>query len=127
MIRVIAVIPSAVCGIMDQIILHKCIRRIDWHNPIPGYVMYIVILNLYVAAAYPFTVACTLILRIRGTSAHQRTRCPHALHVNGFVADIVYLIAGYGQSVVTGFYDSRMVLPASGHYYDQPACCFFRS
>ena len=124
MVRVCTVIPAAVCRVVNQVVLYHCICGVDRYNTVTCYVMYIVVADRHIATADPFAVSCILISGITACSTYQFAACPYALHVDCFVAYIVYFISFNGKSCVVRLYGTGMISAVSCHKNDQSACSF---
>ena len=93
MVRVCTVIPVAVCRIVDQVVLYRCICCVDRYNTITSYIMYIVVVDLYITASDPVTISCILVSGVTAASTNQCTACPYALHIDCLVANIVNFVS----------------------------------
>ena len=124
MVRVCTVIPAAVCRVVNQVVLYHCICGVDRYNTVTCNIMYIVVADRHIAAADPFAVSCILISGITACSTYQFAACPYALHVDCFVAYIVYFISFNGKSCVVRLYGTGMIAAVSCHKNDQSACAF---
>ncbi len=98
--RVPAVIPLLTGAPGNQVIFRHAAVRVDQHNTVPGYVIDIVVRHIDIRPAYPFLAACLL----ASCAAHQDTRRPAALHINGLMADLFYLIASNLQVRIIRFH-----------------------